>query len=127
MGNQYLRKRFVSSGLNMRYVAAALLSVLGGKEVESKNIVDILGSVGIEADLEKIKLVVKELAGKDIEQLIVEGQSKLATMPSGGGGGAPVATSGATDKGQEDAAPKEAAKEEPEEESDDDMGFGLFD
>merc|ERR1712223_2082576 len=126
MGSQYLRKRFVSSGLNMRYVAAALLSVLGGKEVESKNIVDILGSVGIEADLEKIKLVVKELAGKDIEQLIVEGQSKLATMPSGGGG-APVDTSGTADKGQEDAAPKEAAKEVPEEESDDDMGFGLFD
>merc|ERR1712203_25156 len=101
-------------GLNMRYVAAALLSVLGGKEVESKNIVDILSSVGIEADLEKIKLVVKELAGKDIEQLIVEGRSKLATMPCGGGG-APVAASGTADKGQEDAAPKEAAKEEPEE------------
>merc|ERR1712141_862788 len=96
-------------------------------KVESKNIVDLLGSVGIEADLEEINLVLKELAGKVIEQLIVEGQSKLATMPSGGGGGAPVATSGAADKGQEDAAPKEAAKEEPEEESDDDMGFGLFD
>merc|ERR1719273_1363798 len=60
-----------------------------------------------------------------MEQLIVEGQSKLATMPSGGG--APVAMSEAADKGPEEAAPKEAAKEEPDEESDDDMGFGLFD
>merc|ERR1712198_629995 len=32
----------------------------------------------------KLILVVKELAGKDLEELIAEGQTKLASMPAGG-------------------------------------------
>merc|ERR1712243_362656 len=98
----------------MRYVAAALLAGLGGKSIDANNIKSILGSVGIEAESDKIDLVVKELAGKDLEELIAEGQTKLASMPAGGAA-APAADAGA----------KEEKKEEPEEESDDDMGFGL--
>lgn len=109
----------------MRYVAAALLAGLGGKEVNASNIKSILGSVGIEAEKEKIDLVCKELAGKDIEELIAEGQTKLASMPAGGGGAAAPAAGGAAAPAAE--AKKEEKKEEPEEESDDDMGFGLFD
>merc|ERR1712223_1979894 len=71
----------------MRYVAAALLAGLGGKSIDAANIKSILGSVGIEAESDKIDLVVKELAGKDVEELIAEGQTKLASMPAGGGGG----------------------------------------
>ena len=112
----------------MRYVAASLLAALGEKDVNAKNIKAILGSVGIEAESDKVDLVVKELAGKNLEELIAEGQSKLATMPSGGGGGAAPAAGGstapATDAG---GAKDEPKKDEPEEESDDDMGFGLFD
>ena len=109
----------------MRYVAAALLAGLGGKDVNASNIKSILGSVGIEAEKEKIDLVCKELAGKDIEELIAEGQTKLASMPAGGGGAAAPAAGGAAAPAAE--AKKEEKKEEPEEESDDDMGFGLFD
>merc|ERR1712025_154268 len=110
----------------MRYVAAALLAGLGGKSIDAANIKSILGSVGIEAESDKIDLVVKELAGKDVEELIAEGQTKLASMPAGGGGGAAPAAGGAAAPAA-DAAAKEEKKEEPEEESDDDMGFGLFD
>merc|ERR1712025_685213 len=110
----------------MRYVAAALLAGLGGKSIDASNIKSILGSVGIEAESDKIDLVVKELAGKDLEELIAEGQTKLASMPAGGGGGAAPAAGGAAAPAA-DAAAKEEEKEEPEEESDDDMGFGLFD
>merc|ERR1712045_187825 len=105
----------------MRYVAAALLAGLGGKSIDANNIKSILGSVGIEAESDKIDLVVKELAGKDLEELIAEGQSKLATMPAGGGGGAAPAAGGAAAPAADGGAAKEEKKEEPEEESDDDM------
>lgn len=58
----------------MRYVAAYLLAVLGGKASPSgADIEKILGSVGIESDAEKLKKVISELNGKSIEQLISEG------------------------------------------------------
>merc|ERR1712109_265250 len=72
----------------MRYIAAAILASLGGKSIDADNIKSILGSVGIESEPHKIDLVAKELAGKNIEELIAEGQSRLASMPTGGGGGA---------------------------------------
>merc|ERR1711936_952771 len=105
--------------LKMRYVAAALLTALGGGEVNQKNLKNLLDAVGIDCDDEKAKIVVEQLKGKSIEELLAEGSTKLASMPAGGGG--------ASAGGAEPAAAKEEKKEEPEEESDDDMGFGLFD
>jgi large subunit ribosomal protein LP2 len=108
----------------MRYVAAALLAALGEKSIDAKTIKSILGSVGIEAEGDKIDLVVKELAGKNLEELIAEGQTKLASMPAGGGAAAPAAGGAAAPAAE---AAKVEEKEEEKEESDDDMGFGLFD
>merc|ERR1711944_351926 len=104
-----------------RYVAAALLTALGGQDINKKNLKNLLDVVGIECDDEKVNLVVEQLKGKSIEELLAEGSTKLASMPAGGapaGGAAPAAAP---------EAAKEEKKEEPEEESDDDMGFGLFD
>merc|ERR1712011_67128 len=108
--------------LKNAYVAAALLAAMGGQDVNETNIKKILDVVGIEADSEKLAIVVKELAGKSVEDLIAEGSEKLATMPAGGGGGAAAAAPAAG--GAAPAEVKEEKKEEPEEESDDDMGFG---
>ena len=59
----------------MRYVAAYLLAVLGGNEAPSAaDIEKILSSVGIDADAERLKLVVGQLKGKNIEDLIKEGK-----------------------------------------------------
>ncbi|KOB76161.1 60S acidic ribosomal protein P2 [Operophtera brumata] len=59
----------------MRYVAAYLLAVLGGKAAPAASDVEkILSSVGIEADGEKLKKVIKELNGKDVEELIAAGE-----------------------------------------------------
>jgi len=110
----------------MRYVAAALLVALGGGDVSEANIKKLLDVVGIECDSEKVGIVVKELAGKNIEELIAEGNSKLASVPSGGGAAAPAAAAAGGGAAPAEEA-KEEKKEEPEEESDDDMGFGLFD
>jgi len=108
----------------MRYVAAALLSAMGGQDVNEKNIKNILDVVGVDADAEKLKIVVKELSGKSIEELLAEGAEKLATMPAGGGGAAAAPAAGGAAPAEEK---KEEKKEEEPEESDDDMGFGLFD
>lgn len=69
--------------------------------------------------------LLSELEGKDINEVISSGTSKLASVPAGGAvasaaaGGAAPAAGGA-------AAPAEEKKEE-EEEEDADMGFSLFD
>lgn len=79
----------------MRYVAAYLLAVLGGKESPSNaDIEKILSSVGIEADSTRLSKVVVDLKGKSIDDLIKEGREKLSSMPVGGGvsaAAAPVA------------------------------------
>jgi len=60
----------------MRYVAAYLLAVLGGNENPSAaDIKKILSSVGIDAEDDKLKKVISELNGKDIQELIAEGLS----------------------------------------------------
>merc|ERR1712130_624373 len=103
--------------LKMRYVAAAALAALGGGEVNEANIKKILSSVGIEADGEKVALVVKELAGKNLEEVIAAGTEKLGSVPSGGGAATPAA-GGAAPAAAAAAAPP--PKEESEEEDDDD-------
>merc|ERR1711951_322672 len=113
--------------LNMRYVAAYMLATLGGKgsEPSAADVEKILGSVGIEAEADKVKKVCSELKGKNLEELIEEGTKKLASVPSGGGA-APAAGGAAAGAAPAAEAKKEEKKEESEE-SDDDMGFGLFD
>lgn len=115
----------------MRYVAAYLLTVLGGKDSPvAADIEKVLSSVGIEAEAEKLKKVISELNGKKIDDLITKGKEKLATIPSGGAvaasAAAAPAAAAAAGSPQKKEEKKEAKKEEPEE-SDDDMGFGLFD
>ncbi|CAD5206936.1 unnamed protein product [Bursaphelenchus okinawaensis] len=110
----------------MKYVAAYLLANLGGKSDPSvKDLSDILGSVGVEVEQQQAETVVKLLNGKNIEEVIAAGQSKLATVPSGGAAPAAAAPAG----GAAPAADKPAAKKEEkkEESEDEDMGFGLFD
>ncbi|GAB1311335.1 60S acidic ribosomal protein P2 [Madurella fahalii] len=111
----------------MKHLAAYLLLGLGGNASPSAaDIKAVLESVGIEADDERLEKLLSELEGKDINELIAEGSSKLASVPSGGGGGA-VAAAGAAAGGGAEAPKEEEKKEEEKEESDEDMGFGLFD
>ncbi|KAG1963153.1 60S acidic ribosomal protein family [Pimephales promelas] len=127
-------RRFVSfADLKMRYVAAYLLAVLGGNTNPSaKDIKNILGSVGIEADDERLNKVISELNGKDINEVMNAGLSKLASVPAGGAVAVSAAATGgagaAPAAGEAPAAEeKKEEKKEESEESDEDMGFGLFD
>ncbi|KAF8467773.1 60s acidic ribosomal protein-domain-containing protein [Kalaharituber pfeilii] len=112
----------------MKHLAAYLLLGLGGNSSPSaSDISAVLSSVGIEADDDRVNTLLKELEGKDINELISEGSKKLASVPTGGGGGGAAAPAVSGGGAAAAAAPKEEEKPEEKEESDEDMGFGLFD
>ncbi|GBG89299.1 hypothetical protein CBR_g49008 [Chara braunii] len=118
----------------MKYVAAYLLAVLGGKaHPTADDIADILESVSADVDHKRLDKLMKELEGKDVNEVIAAGREKFSSVPSGGGAGA--ASAGGGGGGGGDAAggaaaaepEKEPEKEAEEEEEDEDMGFSLFD
>ncbi|KAH8161575.1 hypothetical protein CIB48_g6674 [Xylaria polymorpha] len=112
----------------MKHLAAyLLLSLAGNASPSAKDVKKVLDSVGIEVDDDRLNTLISELKGKDINELIAEGSSKLASVPSGGAGGGAAAAGGAAAGGAAAAEEKAEEKEEEKEESDDDMGFGLFD
>ncbi|KAJ4903121.1 hypothetical protein Rs2_17072 [Raphanus sativus] len=118
-----------STSAKMKVVAAFLLAVLSGKACPtSADIKGILNSVGAETEDSQIELLLKEVNGKDVAELIAVGREKLASVPSGGGGVAMASAPSAGGGGG--AAPaaesKKEEKKEEKEESDDDMGFSLF-
>ncbi|KAL3464587.1 hypothetical protein BJX64DRAFT_286393 [Aspergillus heterothallicus] len=64
----------------MKHLAAYLLLTLAGNTAPSAtDIKEVLGSVGIEADEERLNQLLTELEGKDIDELIAAGSTKLAT------------------------------------------------
>ena len=77
----------------------------------------LLKASGVEADSASLDIMMSKLEGKSIPELIKEGSTQLASMPSGGGGGAAAATPAAGGD-----APKEEAPVEEEPEEDVDMG-----
>ena len=68
----------------MKYVAAYLLTVLGGKEPTKENLEALLGSVGIDWEPRGDTLLAA-LEGKDLAEVIKAGEEMLV---KGGGGGA---------------------------------------
>ncbi|XVE76007.1 hypothetical protein DITRI_Ditri12bG0138100 [Diplodiscus trichospermus] len=113
----------------MKVVAAYLLAVLGDNTCPSADdLKAILGSVGAEAEDERIELLLSEVKGKDITELIASGREKLASVPSGGGVAVAAAAPGAAAAAAPAAAEtKKEEKVEEKDESDDDLGFSLFD
>ncbi|OWZ23250.1 Ribosomal protein [Phytophthora megakarya] len=102
----------------MRHVAALLLCVLGGNATPAvADIEKVVKSFGGEFDQEQAEKLVKELEGKNIEEVIAAGKEKLATVSVGA---APAAGAAA-------AAGDAPAKEEKvvEEEEEVDMGGGM--
>lgn len=65
----------------MRYLAAYLLLQLGGNATPSADdIKKVLGSVGVDLDAEKANKVIKQLAGKNIEEVIAEGECRSGRL-----------------------------------------------
>ncbi|CAN0846437.1 60S acidic ribosomal protein P2 [Linum grandiflorum] len=114
----------------MKLLAAYLLAVLGGNTAPTADdLKSILGSVGADAEDVMIELLLSQVKGRDINELIAAGMEKMASsVPCGGGGSGSVASTPAN--GSVVAAPAaEAAKKEEEaveEESDEEMCLDLF-
>merc|ERR1711915_636483 len=99
----------------MRHVAAYLLAALSGSTPTADAVNNILASVGVEADPEALKIIMKKFEGQNIGSLIASGGALLASMPAGGGGGAGGGAGGAADAPAAEEK-KEEKQEEPEEE-----------
>jgi large subunit ribosomal protein LP2 len=109
----------------MKYLGAYMLATLGGKSAPtSEDVKTILSSCGIESDADTLSKLMAAVDGKDINEVIAEGMSKLASVPSGGGGGGGGGGSAAAPAAD---APAAAAKEESESEEEDGADFDLFD
>ncbi|WRX20204.1 hypothetical protein QQP08_012691 [Theobroma cacao] len=113
----------------MKVIAAYLLAVLGGNTNPcADDLKHILGSV--EADDAKIELLLSQVNGKDLAELIAPGRQKLAAMPCSGEAAAAAAAAVGGHAAASAASPSAAAEDKEqkiEEESDEDMCFSLFD
>ncbi|TMW69405.1 hypothetical protein Poli38472_001561 [Pythium oligandrum] len=107
--------------IRMRHVAAFLLLVLGGNDSPSAaDIEKVITSFGGEVDSAKVETLLKELEGKNIDEVIEAGKAKLATVSVGAAPAGGAAAGGAAAE-----APKEEVKEE-EEEADIGGGMDMF-
>ncbi|KAG0337460.1 60S acidic ribosomal protein P2 [Podila minutissima] len=107
----------------MKYIAAYHLLTIGGNAAPTDvDIITLLATVSIAAESERVEAVVAQLAGKDVDELISEGASKLASIPSDDAVDS-VVTPAVT------PADKEEVKEGDDCEEIDDyaLEFGLFD
>ena len=65
----------------MRYIAAYLLLQIGGNASPSAaDIKKVLAAGSVDVDESRLDSLISELEGKDINQLIAEGSSKLASV-----------------------------------------------
>ncbi|GCA62750.1 ribosomal protein L12 family [Kipferlia bialata] len=104
----------------MKYLAAYLLATLGGKaEPTKEDVIAVLESVDAEVDQEKIALLITNMAGKSMEEVLEAGRGKMASMPSAGAAAGPAATTAAV-------VEEESEEEEEESEEDSDLMGGLF-
>jgi ribosomal protein L12E/L44/L45/RPP1/RPP2 len=76
-------------------------------------------AVGCEIDNEKMELLLSQLSGKDITELIAAGREKFTSVPCGGGGATVAAAAPAAGGTAPAAEAKKEEKVEEKEESDD--------
>merc|ERR1712071_246404 len=112
------------SSRTMKYVSAFLLAALSGNAPDKKQVTKVLESIGVEIDDAKLSKICEDLEGKDINEIIAGGMSKLATVSSGAG--AAVAGGAAAEGGAQEAEEKEEEEEEEGSEASMDGGFDMF-
>mmetsp|Transcript_10260 Transcript_10260/g.12448 ORF Transcript_10260/g.12448 Transcript_10260/m.12448 type:complete len:119 (+) Transcript_10260:58-414(+) len=108
----------------MKYLSIYLLLQLGGNaEPTKEDVSKILAEQGIEVEDEPIDRFFAGIKGKDVDELVALGKTKLSGGGGGGGGGG-----GAGPAAADGAAPAAEEKvEEEEEEIDMGGGMGMFD
>jgi large subunit ribosomal protein L12 len=87
--------------MNMEYVYAAMLLHKAGKEINEKNMSEVLTAAGISADVARVKALVASIAEVDIDEAIKSAPAMMAAAPAAAA-----------------AAPAKEEKKEEEEEED---------
>jgi large subunit ribosomal protein L12 len=88
----------------MEYVYAAMLLHKAGKEINEKNVSEVLTAAGVSADAARVKALVASIAEVDIEEAIKAAPAMMAAAP------ATAATAPAKEeKKEEDESKKEEA------------------
>ncbi|OIS97154.1 PREDICTED: 60S acidic ribosomal protein P2-like [Nicotiana attenuata] len=114
----------------MKVIAAYLLAQLGGNTNPSADdLRKILNSVGAEIDEVKIELLLSQVKGKDITELIAAGKQQLASSTSMafGCGAASSVVNGAENNVAQVAVEEKKEEEKKEESDEEDFNFSLFD
>jgi large subunit ribosomal protein L12 len=68
--------------MNMEYVYAAMLLHKAGKEINEKNISEVLNAAGVTADDVRVKALVASLAEVDIDEAIKTAPTMMAAAPA---------------------------------------------
>jgi len=94
--------------MNMEYVYAAMLLHKAGKEINEKNVSEVLTAAGVNADAARVKALVASIAEVDIEEAIKSAPAMMAAAP------APAAAAPAKkeEKPKEEEEEDESKKEE---------------
>jgi large subunit ribosomal protein LP2 len=104
----------------MKQVAVYMMLVLGGNANPTKeDVTKAMSAVGIEVDDARLTQLLKDLEGKDLNELLESGKALLSELGTGTGGGG---GSGGDAAGGGAAEEVEEVKEEEEEI---DMGGGM--
>ncbi|CAN4103535.1 unnamed protein product [Withania somnifera] len=112
----------------MKVIAAYLLAQLGGNSSPSADdLKKILNCVGGEIDDVKIELLLSQVKGKDINELIAASKQRLASTTCMSFGTNNASVDGAVARQVDLEEKKEEKKVEKEEEPDEDFNFSLFD
>ncbi len=92
----------------MEYVYAAMLLHKAGKEINEKNVSEVLTAAGVNADAARVKALVASIAEVDIEEAIKSAPAMMAAAP------APAAAAPAKkeEKPKEEEEEDESKKEE---------------
>jgi large subunit ribosomal protein L12 len=100
----------------MEYVYAAMLLHKAGKEINEKNVSEVLTAAGVTADAARVKALVASIAEVDIEEAIKAAPAMMAAAPA-----AAAAAPAKEEKTEEEKEEDESKKEEAAME-----GFSLF-
>jgi large subunit ribosomal protein L12 len=66
----------------MEYVYAAMLLHKAGKEINEKNVSEVLTAAGVNADSVRVKALVASIAEVDIEEAIKSAPAMMAAAPA---------------------------------------------
>jgi large subunit ribosomal protein L12 len=94
--------------MNMEYVYAAMLLHKSGKEINEKNVSEVLSAAGVTADAARVKALVASIAEVDIDEAIKSAPAMMAAAPAPAAA-APVAEE---EKKEEEEEEDQTKKEE---------------